>query len=106
MGLSLTCRRLPAKSAVIKNRNTIPGSYFSESPSSLFLLKKAQIYSQQNRLEEAIYQYEQVLCLNPNHLVALNQLGRIKKKMQKYQEAENYYQRLAQLNPKNPGIRL
>ncbi|MGD1702631.1 tetratricopeptide repeat protein [Dapis sp. BLCC M229] len=71
-----------------------------------FYFKLAQTYYQKNRLEEATYQYDRVLFLNPNHLSELNELGMIEKKTQKYQEAETYYQQLAQLNPKNPRVRV
>lgn len=63
---------------------------------------KAQIYSSQNKLDEAIDVLDKILSLVPNHYIALNNLAAIFKTQCHWQKAIKFYNKAKQHAPSQP----
>lgn len=65
-----------------------------------FNLKKALMYQQAQRYEQAIEIYKEILKVQPRHIDSIINLGKIKQKQNKLYEAISFFKKALQINPK------
>ncbi len=68
-------------------------------PNERYYYNLGIIFKEQNRLEDAIKMYENVIALNPKHTNACMNLGHILKKLNKHSEAIALYEKVITGNP-------